>query len=1140
MQWTNEQARAIETNNGNLLLSAAAGSGKTTVLVERVLHLILDQGADVDRMLVVTFTRAAASDMRAKLSQKMAERAAAGSARCREQMLKLERASITTLHAFCADFLRSNFEMAGVDPAFKILDDPVQRRLMDEALDEVLEEAYAQPGEALLRLDYGRGPKDVRALTEVLCRFLEERPDPDEWLRQAVGGDDLIADWLRELVRSAQRAVLQAQIHLRQALSVPDCPPHYAAAIEKDLEALEKMQAIEEYDPLLRALEDFKPARASGGKRGENVNEEALETVKSLRDAAKDALKGVKMHDHPTLVAIEDARALSEQLIELGRLARSVAERFDEKKNEQSGLTYSDLERRTLEALHDEETARSVRERYDYVFIDEYQDTSDIQESIVSRICRNDNRFMVGDVKQSIYRFRLAEPKLFIQKYADYLCSNGGTLLPLTRNFRSKPTVLSFVNMIFERVMIGGDSEIEYDELARLNPGLPAEDPGAPVEIHLLDQAAETSEAVDETIAELKTAEREGLFIARKIREMMAEDPSLHYRDFAILTRSKASAFTPMLPMLLAENIPAYADGATGYFDSIEVVLTLSMLKLIANRRSDVELIGVLRSPVVGLTAEELAKIRILGRDIPYVDAAWQYAQTQEDAIAQRLRDFIDLLESWQLRSGAISLGELTRAVLDESGFFTYCGALPGGAQRQANLDRLVAIACSFDADVSGSLVRFLNHAEKLREKGDGDAAHLLGESDDVVRMMTVHKSKGLEFKVVFGALLNKSYGGARAELLSAHRELGLGMSYFDANLRTKRKTLAQSAIAERRKREDAAEEMRILYVLLTRARERLLLVGSVKGAEKAMHRWESLSHAITAANSHLDLIMAARIAAEREGAPLHSEVFVHAPDVLSGERPDAPDPRALFDEITQHPEQYEDPALKKELAWHYPDNLSAQKPLKLTVSSLLRELQGPNELPEIIERPTFMTEETDQKMTGAERGTAYHRVIQLTDLGRLGGLEGRALIDEIRTQMDAMCAKHLITDAQREAVRPSRIAEFFSADVGLRLRRAEIVRREWPFNVMMRAGEALDDAGKFENEELLVQGTIDCCFMEDGQWVLLDFKTDRGDDAQQLLEHYRPQLTLYQLALERITGIPVKQTLLCPLGRTAAVIELR
>lgn len=509
------------------------------------------------------------------------------------------------------------------------------------------------------------------------------------------------------------------------------------------------------------------------------------------------------------------------------------------------------------------------------------------------------------------------------------------------------------------------------------------------------------------------------------------------------------------------------------------------------------------------------------------------------DGLAARLRAFFEMLDSWRLRAGAVGLGELVRAVLDESGFYVYAGALPGGAQRQANLDRLAADADAFDAAISGSVTRFLKHTERLRARGDGDAAHLLGENDDVVRLMTVHKSKGLEFRVVFGALLGKSYAAGREGLLSAHRDLGIGIAYYDPELRAKRKTLVQSAIAERQSREDAAEEMRILYVLLTRAQERLLLVGSVRDYARAENRWDALMDAPGMAGSYLDLLMSARAAAQRDGQPLFSTVAVHSASELTMEDDGARDPRARFDEIMESPERFADPALDDELSWRYPDELGARKPLKLTVSGLLRELEGPEQLPELAERPAFLADESASRMTGAERGTAYHRAMQLMELAALRGLEGRAMADRIREMLDGFAAQKRMTQAQRDAVKPSMLARFLSGEAGQRLLRAGEVHREWPFNVTLRADEALSaqEAGRFGGEELLVQGTVDCCFIEDGQWVLMDYKTDRGD-AQTLRERYRPQLSVYALALERITGIPVREKLLCLLGQ-AQVVEV-
>ena len=1165
-EWTHEQLAAISARGSSILLSAAAGSGKTTVLVERVLRLIAGEGADVDRMLVVTFTRAAASDMRAKLSRQLNARAAKGDARCQEQLLRLDRASISTLHAFCADFLKQHFESAGVDPAFRILDDAVAERLRGEALDEAIEAAYAgtaaaapedaddgpvgaEPGSDVLALDYGRGPAGVRAAAEALFRRLEDRPDPEAWLERAVRVDDAaLLIWQDELKDAARRSIASAMVQLREALNVPNCPIQYENAIRADLQALGALAALSDYDALYRGLSEFKAAPARGGKRSE-TDPDAADAVKRLRDGAKRALQDARIIQLPILTARDDMHRLADQLRTLAGIARRASELYEAKKAEQSGLTYADLEHKTLSALRRPETARAMREKYDYVFVDEYQDTSDLQEALIQCICRPDNRFMVGDVKQSIYRFRLAEPRLFMEKYDAYGRGEGGMLLPLTRNFRSRRGILDFVNMVFERAMTGGDSEITYDALARLNPG----DADAPasetpdVDICLIDADAQDGDAddgagnapgageADPAIAELKGVEREGLFIARTIRQMMAADATLRFRDFAILTRSKAPAFDSIMPRLLSAGIPAYADGAAGYFESVEITWLLSMLRLIANGRLDVELIGALHSPAVGLSADELAQVRIAYRDMPYCDAARAYASERDDEIASKLRAFFSMIDGWRLRLGSMPLGEFTRMVLDDSGFYTYAGALPGGAQRQANLDQFVLTACAFDRESSGALTRFLQYTETMRQKGDGDAAHLLSENDNVVRMMTVHKSKGLEFRVVFGAQLSKKYRVEKTSApLVAHRDLGVGMMYVDPELRTRRLTLSQAALIERGRREDAAEELRILYVMLTRARERLVLVGTVKGEARERRRWQALSAAPFMASSHLEVIMAARCGAEADGMALHSALrVIPAAEILPMDAAGEGGARAM-------PELPCTPAaerLSAEMAWRYPDPDAAKRPLKLTASGLLRELEGPEEIPPLAERPAFMLDAA-RRMNGAERGTAYHRSMQLIDLDALDGLSGAALVRAVEAQLDGFAARRLMLPAQREAVSPRVLARFLESAEGLSLRAAGNVRREWPFNLSLRAQEALmpEEAGRFGDAPILVQGTIDCCYEQDGRWVLLDYKTDRTEDLDALREHYCRQLGLYALALEHITHKPVARRVLCLIAQNKAL----
>ncbi|MBQ3425077.1 MAG: PD-(D/E)XK nuclease family protein, partial [Clostridia bacterium] len=471
----------------------------------------------------------------------------------------------------------------------------------------------------------------------------------------------------------------------------------------------------------------------------------------------------------------------------------------------------------------------------------------------------------------------------------------------------------------------------------------------------------------------------------------------------------------------------------------------------------------------------------------------------------------------------------------------TYVGALPGGSQRQANLDQFVNSADNYDSTYNGSLVRFLKYTDYIRQSGDGEVAQLLGENDDVVRMMSVHKSKGLEFRVVFGMQLGKHYKDEKSNApLVAHHTLGIGMSYFDPVLRTRRLTLPQAAIMARRYREDKAEEMRILYVMLTRAKDHLVLVGTVKDIERSMRNWNALAAAPFASGSHLDLIMAARCWAEKAGEDLHSELTViSAESIRIKENETTEVCNAPMRNVLSGIQANTDVGMYNRLAWSYPDPISVGKPMKLTASGLLRELEGPEEIPVLMDRPSFLAFDASH-MTGAERGSAYHRCLQLLAFESLKGLSSNDLEREVANQLDRYTDRRLLQANQREAVRIDQITKFLQSDVGLRLRRAQVVKREWPFNVKMRISEALtpQEAGRFGSEELLVQGIIDCCFMEGGQWVLLDYKTDRTSDLNALREHYRRQLAVYAHALFLITGISVKERLLCLLesGQTLAV----
>lgn len=1168
MHWTDEQRDAIESRHENLLLAAAAGSGKTTVLVERVRRLI-DEGADIGNMLIVTFTRAAAADMRASLIKKLTE-AARTDAKYRPQAEAAEYAGISTIHAFCIDVLREYFQHAGVDPAFRVADSAEEAILRDKALDEAMNAVYAEGGEDWRALAENRTPDQVRSLTLKIYLFVMNRPRPWEWLDESIvrleRGEDI---WSPILLASARRYLSDAAVLADDAWAMcrnDEFIEAYLKTATADCELISSLLTLD-YEGLRGALSKPSFARLATikGAADDPQAKAYRETRESLKALVKKAGERLSLSLEEGL---EDLPASAAEVRALGRLARRLDEEYTRLKDERSLLTFGDLERRTLRALENDEVAQSLRERYTHIFVDEYQDVSDIQEAIITRIAREDNLFFVGDVKQSIYRFRSAEPTLFQSRYERYAHHEGGRLVLLNSNFRSRANILRFTNAVFAHAMQGGESEIVYDERAYLQCGASYQGDDAPVEVMLLspgeaqdetdnsNDSAEGSEEESEAarlIRDMKDAEVEALAAARRIRELLGtptydakagEFRPLRYRDFVILTRQARDVAAQILSVLKREGIPAYADVSGGYLDVLEVRVAVALLRLIENRRRDVEWISVLRSPAMGLSSEELSRLRVRHPEGGYCDAVAHYAAHEEDDLSQRLRALLKRLEEWRLRSRAVPLPSFIFDVLRESGLYACVGAMPGGAQRQANLEILCDRAAAYEAAQTGALIGFLNYLEQMSvSRQDMGEAHVLGENDDVVRIMTVHKSKGLEFPVVFGLLMGRPFNtrASRDELLM-HRELGVGLRHVDNRLVSRRDVLPRLAAAQKQLSENMAEEMRILYVLLTRAKDRLILLGSSAQMDRQLKKGALSVQTPMTPSSWLDILLPAVMtmpggeslrggAAAQDGASLVSVRLMTRSDMSAGEEEAAKNALGLFDEAAASPADEE---LIAAYRWRYPYEGDVMIPRKLTASGLGRELDGAAHPPELIERPAFMME-TPEDMTGAERGTAAHTALQKLDLSALSGLTGERLHACIVRQLNDMAAGGVLTQAMRAVIRPRMLTAFFTEGPGKRLLRAQTVHREWMFTLKMSAREALNADS---DEDVLVQGSIDCCFIEEGQWVLLDYKTDSTDDEQVIRARYEMQLRLYERALETLTGRPVKETLICLLrsGRTISL----
>ncbi len=1132
--YTPDQKRAIDARGTHLLLAAAAGSGKTFTLVERILAL-LSEGADVDSMLIITFTRAAAADMKAKLMAKMAERAE-GDETLQGQLRRVETANIQTIDSFCAEVVRGHFEAADADPLFRVPDDAEHRQIMAKALEQALEAAYEADSEDLKALHFGRGVKGVGQLTTAVYRFAQNRPDPDEWLRRALLALPLSDGriWLDELALWAQRSLWTQYKRAEYALSLcqRDAGPlAYRDAILSDMSLIEAALGEEGYEDVAPAVMRIAWAKLGAVKKADAVDEALQERVKKLRDEWKKEVKALQQALGGLDEQLLDMRSNQPAMRALYGLVSAFSEALSAAMADRGLMSFGDVAHAALRALREPGVRDNLRRRFSHIFVDEYQDVTDMQQALIDCVSRGDNVFMVGDVKQSIYRFRQAEPGLFIDVHRRFSRGDGGQLIPLSKNFRSRPSVLGFVNAVFERAMSGPGSEIEYDADARLYPGQSFEGEDPPVELHIaVKEAAFSDDDEPDELAELQDAEREGLLIARRIQEIKAEWPEYRFRDFAVMLRSR-TGMAALERTLADAGVPVYADMNKGYLGAVEVQVARALLQVIENRRRDAELLAVLHSPIGKLNSVELATLRARHRAGSYRDAMLDYLDAFDDDIATKLGNLEDKLDGWRALSRALPLPELVDVALTESGYYMHVGRGPGGAQRQANLDLLRTYAAEYEAAEGGGLTGFLRYVGQIERTGDDmSAAHALGEGDDVVQLMTIHKSKGLEYPVVIGAMLGKALKrGDKIGEVSLHRDLGCGLALNDMELGSRRRTLAQRAIAEKSAIEQLNEEMRVLYVLLTRAVDRLVLVGTVKSISAAETAWRIEG---AEPKCYLDALAPLVLGAEGGEALLSrgaADVDVGGARVCARiVRAGLPQVRDVQDEDQGDVVPSDDDMRRAlfQLSWRYPHEGDVLRPLKLTVSGLTRDVAGPLARPAVNRRPKFLS---GDGLTNTERGTLTHQALMGLLLAPLRGLHGAPLLEALQGQLDALLAQGRLM----APLEPGVLQRFLEGPVGQRMLAAEEVRREWPFVLRMPIREAL---GEDSQGSALVQGVIDCCFVEDGQWVLLDYKTDRAEDVEALLARYRPQLTLYAAALARITGRPVKQRLLCLLRSGVAV----
>lgn len=1148
--WTPQQQLAIDARNPRVMVSAAAGSGKTSVLIARVLGM-LKEGLSLDRLLVLTFTNAAAGEMQSRLSEKL-EKEAAQEPKLAKQLSLVERADVTTLHAFCGKLVKRYFHAAQTDPNSRVADEQAASVLFNRALDEALDALYENPGEDGQNLIDRFREAEIIQMAMQLHNFLMAQAEPWLWLEKSLKYPDGDALWRHpwaQVMRQEAKLLLQgAQSLVDEAESLclmPLGPARYLDALRDDralmtdcLSALSNENESPIPSPIFTRLATRRKAEESPGlvKRAKDLRDAAKKAVTEALALLPESLQKADEWAEELALSLPPARAL-------GRLVRETHARYQQLKADSALWDYNDLEHFALKALNHPDVAAEAAGSYDAIFVDEYQDISHIQEAIIRRLHDSSNSlFMVGDVKQSIYRFRLADPSLFLTHYRRFSRDAGGAerLIPLRENFRSQANILHAVNLIFENTMREGVTEISYDEEARLRPGRNSVG-GEPVELWLIDRSqaespgeteadasAPEDEAEEESVPDVVESafDYEARLIAQRIfalrREAIPDESGnprlIQFRDIAVLLRRGVRRASAVARVLGEAGIPAYSDADSSFYGLPEVRDAMNLLRVLDNPFDDESLLAALACPVFGFSPTQLAALRKYNLDSRMPLHRNFFALAEENP---RVGQAAERLAQWRFLAENLPLERFVRRLLRESGLYTLAGARPEGELRRANLRMLASLAAP--APDPQTLSGFIKRADAAGKAGRQRSASL-GENEDVVRVMTLHASKGLEFPVVFLPDLAADFGrkGKKSSLfLDAHT--GMAMTLVKPEERLKKDTFATRAIAAKKNREEMSEESRLLYVGMTRAKERLILVASPSNQASCLARWERPrnDYAVGSATCMMDWIGAClheALALGRDTAfargPSHWMVYHQDTGSLpqAGQATQAP--------LPEFPDIPPSEAISA-LFEGAPD--APQLPMKSSVTALItgrlgmlaqEEEETPGTKRREIVKPLPLAPlprlQGDKPLSAAQRGIATHRALGALDTAAFIGLEGEALSRKLQGALDGLAASGLLRHQERVAIDTEAITAFLAGDLARRMAHCAEKHREWPFTLRVEGG-------------MLLQGVLDACFLEDGAWVLVDYKTDRGE-PDELREKYTAQMRWYMRALRDITGLPVKE----------------
>lgn len=1264
MKFTPEQQRVIELHNSNILVSAAAGSGKTAVLVERIIRMICDgeHPADIDRLLIVTFTNAAAAEMRERIAAGIIARLEAdpGNEHIQKQSALLHNAQITTIDSFSLFLIRNHFNEIGLDPDFRVADEGEIKLLQQEVLAQLLEDAYA--GQFV-----PEAPEQFHACVEYFCpggresvleqhilnlsRYAGSFPWPEEWLEErkndyAAGDMEALVhsdygQYLTERVNRTVEGCLEKLREVKRLCELPDGPYMYGELTEAEIEQLERLTSCKDLEEQAAKVPAVTFARLPS-KKDDSVDPAKRELAKAIRNSVKDTLSDLSesYFKTPLELAVEQGKACREPLRMLLDLVLEFDRRLLATKQERHLIDFSDMEHYALQILLKREkveetgsigtdraktkyrivpsdVAMEYRQYFQEILIDEYQDSNLVQEYLLSAISGEEegryNRFMVGDVKQSIYKFRLARPELFLEKYDTYQETGDLCRIDLAKNFRSRIQVVDAVNDVFSRIMSREIGGIAYDDKAALYPGAvyPAqEDPAYGSEL-LLIRKPEKGEREESGIGEQhaegagvlvdydNVRQLEALAIAARIKQLKGslqvmeksagELRPVRYSDMVILLRTTSGWDEEFKKILEQQGIPVYITSKTGYFGALEVQELLQFLRVLDNPRQDIPLFGVMQSVFGGFTQEEIAQIRSGGeghsrKRMTLYEALKEVAQSgrtveegeeisagesagEEAELSQKADTFLQRIGHYRDLTPFTSIRDLLQRILDDYDYLNYVTALPAGSKRRANVEMLLTKASAFEKTSYFGLFHFIRYMEQL-EKYDVDygEADTLDENADVVRIMSIHKSKGLEFPVVFVSGLSKRFNMQDAnQSLIVDMDLGVAVDYVDSVRRIKNKTLRRTVLSAKMKEDNLAEELRVLYVALTRAREKLILTAVL---DKADEKWELAQMTgqerltyldFCEAGSYMDFLLPILPQTGIAVKTLRTEdlaVEELREQLRMGDRREQLRLIACGETtLTGDPEENERKLmyLRERFAYQYPHPGLQKLYTKTTVSELkiaamaekdeaaFHTFEEKEVVPYI---PGFRREQ--EKVSGAVRGNAFHRVMELLDFmyvfvesglfekcpGDYETYRKRLDAERLKNRLEEFLQRETVslrlTEEYAKAVSLPKILNFLEQELAYRMWRAQeqgLLYREQPFVLGIDAKRLDPDLP--EGEKVLIQGIIDVFFIEDGEIVLLDYKTDVIDSLEALWNRYNVQIQYYEEALTKLMQMPVKERIL-------------